>query len=87
MGRFLGMGGDLVANRVVGVGSEATKVLLLDSGGGGGGGLLLLRMGVMSAGLLVHPRLLCALGRELVVSVDVRRGHHHGRYLLRREGR
>lgn len=88
MGRLLGVGGELVADRVVGVGGETTEVLLLlDRGGGGGGGLLLLGMGVVSTRLLVHPRLLRALGRELVVSVDVRRGHHHGRYLLRMDMR
>jgi hypothetical protein len=39
----------------------------------------------MRAGLLVHPGRLGALGIELVVSVDVRRGHHVGRDFSRSE--
>lgn len=90
VGSILGVGGDLAAaDGRVAASSEAAEVLLLLDHGGGGGGcgglLLLLRMGMVGGGLLVHPRLVSALGRELVVSVDVRRGHHLGRCVLRRE--
>lgn len=70
--------------------SQTAKVLLLLNSGGGGSGnllllLLLLGMRMMRAGLLVHPGRLGALGIELVVSVDVRRGHHVGRDFSRSE--
>lgn len=68
--------------------SQTAKVLLLLNSGGGGSGnllLLLLGMGMMRAGLLVHPGRLGALRVELVMSVDVRRGHHVGRDFSRSE--
>lgn len=68
--------------------SQTAKVLLLLNGGGGSSGnllLLLLGMRMMRAGLLVHPGRLGALGIELMVSVDVRRGHHVGRDFSRSE--
>jgi hypothetical protein len=62
--------------------SKAVEVLLLllDSRGSRGSYLLLLLLsvGMMRARLLVHPSRIAALRVELVVSVDVRRGHHFG---------
>lgn len=70
-----------VARQLTCASQTAKVLLLLNSGGGGSGNLLLLLLGMrmMRAGLLVHPGRLGALGIELVVSVDVRRGHHVGR--------
>jgi hypothetical protein len=62
--------------------SKTVEMLLLLSGGGGCRSdllLLLLSMGMMRTLLLVHPGGITTLGIELVVSVDVRRGHHVGR--------
>lgn len=63
--------------------SKAVEVLLLllDSGCSCRSDLLLLLLsvGMMRARLLVHPSRIAALRVELVVSVDVRRGHHIGR--------
>lgn len=71
---ILGMGGEVVG---VGMGAgDAVVVLLLGDRGGGGSGLLLGMLVVR--GLLVHPRRV-GLRVELVMSVDVRRGHHLGR--------
>lgn len=61
----------------VGVGAgEAIVVLLLGGRGGGCGGLL--GVVLLVAGLLVHPGRV-GLWVVLVVSVDVRIGHHLGR--------
>jgi hypothetical protein len=80
--------GILTVTRHLACASKAVEVLLLllllllllDGGGSSGGDLLLLLlgMGMMRALLLVHPSRVAAL-RELMVSVDVRRGHHVGR--------
>lgn len=75
---ILSMSGE-VPDVAVRIGEAVEVLLLLDSRHGGGG--LLLGM-LMVGGLLVHPGRV-PLGVELVVSVDVRRGHHHGRALRR----